>query len=81
MYSSMFLDEDEDLAHEFYEEYRILDHAESVVRWTMRRIKDNLRPQVNMRNLYNSFYRNSGIFRSSKYFIQADLYEIKKKII
>ena len=42
----MFLDEDEDLAHEFYEEYRIQGNVESVVRWSMRRIKDNLRPQV-----------------------------------
>ena len=49
MCSSMFLDEDEDLAHEFYEECRVLDRPEcleAVVRWTMRRIKKNIRPQV-----------------------------------
>ena len=47
----MFLDEDEDLAHEFYEECPIMVEkieysVDTVVRWTMKRIKRNLKPEV-----------------------------------
>lgn len=45
----MYLDEDDDLAHEFYEECVVSDPVEclnTMVRWTMRRINDNLRPKV-----------------------------------
>lgn len=45
-YSSMFFDEDGDLAHEFYEECRTKSEQGSV-RWTMRRLLHNgIRPQV-----------------------------------
>ncbi len=47
----MFFDEDEDLAHEFFEECLVREgqieySVDTVIRWTMRRIKHNLRPQV-----------------------------------
>ena len=42
---SMYFDEDGDLAHEFYQEERVVNSA-GVVRWAMRRVFDNLTPQV-----------------------------------
>lgn len=42
----MYFDEDGDLAHEFYEEYRI-QSPQGVVRWTMRLLHhEGIRPQV-----------------------------------
>ena len=45
-YSSMYFDEDGDLAHEFYVEQRVQIKA-GVVRWVMRKVSpSNLTPQV-----------------------------------
>ena len=42
----MYFDEDGDLAHEFYEEYRVQSEC-GLTRWTMRRLIHNgIRPQV-----------------------------------
>lgn len=41
----MFFDEDGDLAHEFYQEEMVVNSA-GVVRWAMKRVFRNLRPQV-----------------------------------
>ncbi len=43
--SSMYFDEDGDLAHEFYQEARVVSKS-GVVRWSMKRIFNNLTPQV-----------------------------------
>ena len=53
-HSSMFFDEDGDLAHEFYEECRVTDSTsyDTVVRWTMRRIKNGLVPQVKLVQIF-----------------------------
>lgn len=51
LYSSMYFDEDGDLAHEFYEEER-LTSSTGVVRWCMKRVIDNLMPQVCLGVLY-----------------------------
>jgi len=43
--SSMYFDEDGDLAHEFYCEERVETRLGEVI-WSMRKIVDHLRPQV-----------------------------------
>ena len=42
----MYFDEDGDLAHEFYQEERMIAPSGGPVRWRMRQIFDRLIPQV-----------------------------------
>ena len=58
-YSSMYFDEDGDLAHEFYVEQRVQVKA-GVVRWVMRKVSpSNLTPQVRTPSLSLSISSHS----------------------